>query len=104
MLSWNVNCGTLVRNEPEIMAWLVNLVKEAVDLPLCIDSPNPKALEVGLELAAERGQPMVNSISAEAERYNSVLPLVLKNPVRSIRRWPRRRVSTPWKRPFPGLF
>ncbi|NHM26498.1 methyltetrahydrofolate cobalamin methyltransferase [Desulfofundulus sp. TPOSR] len=74
----DVNCGTLVRNEPEIMAWLVNLVKEAVDLPLCIDSPNPKALEVGLELAAERAQPMVNSISAEAERYNSVLPLVLK--------------------------
>ena len=80
----DVNCGTLVHNEPEVMAWLVGLVREAVDLPLCIDSPNPAALEAGLELAAERGQPMVNSISAEAGRYSSVLPLVQKYKARVV--------------------
>ncbi len=73
----DVNCGTMVHNEPETMEWLVNLVKEAVDLPLCIDSPNPQALEAGLALAGG-GQPMVNSITAEKERFNSVLPLVQK--------------------------
>ncbi|WP_027366109.1 methyltetrahydrofolate cobalamin methyltransferase [Desulfotruncus alcoholivorax] len=73
----DVNCGTLVHEEVETMAWLVNTIKEAVDAPLCIDSPSPKALKAGLELAG-KGQPMVNSITAEKERYESVLPLVLE--------------------------
>jgi len=73
----DVNCGTMVHDEVEIMEWLVNTVKEAVDAPLCIDSPSPEALQAGLELAGGK-QPMVNSISAEKERYESILPLVLK--------------------------
>jgi len=74
----DVNCGTMYRNEVEIMEWLVNQVKEAVDLPLCIDSPNPEALARGLELACGKGQPMINSITAEKERFRSVLPFVRK--------------------------
>lgn len=73
----DVNCGTMVDNEPEVMEWLVKLVRDVVDVPLCIDSPNPVALAAGLELAA-KGQPMINSITAEKERYSAVLPLVLK--------------------------
>jgi len=73
----DVNCGTMVHNEAEIMEWLVNTVQEAVDAPLCIDSPSPEALQAGLELAAGK-QPMVNSISAEKERFENILPLVLK--------------------------
>lgn len=73
----DVNCGTMVNNEPEVMAWLVNNVQEAVQLPLCIDSPNPEALEAGLALC-KSGQPMINSISDEKERFEKVLPLVLK--------------------------
>ncbi|BCV22626.1 methyltetrahydrofolate cobalamin methyltransferase [Moorella sp. Hama-1] len=71
----DVNCGTLIHNEPEIMAWLVNTVREAVDVPLCIDSPNPQALEMGLKLAT-RGRPMLNSITAEPDRFEAVLPIV----------------------------
>lgn len=73
----DVNCGTMVYNEPEMMEWLVGQVREAVDLPLCIDSPNPQALEAGLALAGG-GQPMVNSITAERERFQSILPLIQK--------------------------
>lgn len=73
----DVNCGTMVFNEPEMMAWLVETIQEKVTAPLCIDSPNPKALEVGLSLA-KNGQPMVNSITAEKERYSTILPMVLK--------------------------
>lgn len=61
-------------DEVENMIWLVELVQGAVDVPLCIDSPNPLALEAGL--AHCRGQAMVNSISAESERWDKVLPLV----------------------------
>lgn len=73
----DVNCGTQVFNEPEIMEWLVKTVQEAVDAPLCIDSPNPKALEVGLALTKTK-KPMVNSITAEKERFAIILPLVQK--------------------------
>ena len=72
----DVNCGTRVYDEEETMAWLVNTVQEVVtDTPLCIDSPNHKAIKIGLELH-KNGQPMINSITAEKDRFNNVLPLV----------------------------
>lgn len=43
-------------------------------MPLCIDSPNPEAIKVGLELCNKK--PMINSISAETERWEQVLPMV----------------------------
>lgn len=73
----DVNCGTMINNEIEVMKWLVETVQEATTLPLCIDSPSPEALEAGLSLC-KNGQPMINSISDEKERFDKVLPLVLK--------------------------
>lgn len=72
----DVNCGTMVFDEVETMEWLVNTVQEAVQVPLCIDSPNPKAIEAGLKLA-RYGQSLINSITGEKERFNEILPLVL---------------------------
>lgn len=74
----DVNCGTMLFNEVESMEWLVNTVQEVVQVPLCIDSPNPLALAAGLALC-KYGQPMINSITDEKERFESVLPLVLKH-------------------------
>lgn len=71
-----VNCGTRVATEPEDMSWLVRVVQEAVDIPLSIDSPNPKAIEAGL--AVHKGRAMVNSITAIASRADGILPLVKK--------------------------
>lgn len=73
----DVNCGTMVWNEVETMEWLVNTVQEAVEAPLCIDSPSAKALEAGLALC-KNGQPMINSINMEKERYDEILPLITK--------------------------
>ena len=73
--SLDVNCGTVpASEEPATMKWLVRTVQSVTDLPLCIDSANPEALEAGLE--EHRGKPLVNSISGENARYNKVLPLV----------------------------
>jgi len=74
----DVNCGTMVNNEVETMEWLVNTIQEAVKAPLCIDSPNPKAVKAGLALC-KNGQPMINSISDEKERFEEILPLVLEH-------------------------
>ncbi len=73
----DVNCGNKVFNEVANMEWMVSVIQEAVQTPLCIDSPNPLALEAGLKLA-RYGVPMINSITDEGERFDTVLPLVLK--------------------------
>ncbi len=73
----DVNAGTRVHDEPETLKWLVETIQEEIDTPLCIDSPSSKALEVGLK-AHNNGQPMINSITDEKERYDEVLPLVLE--------------------------
>ena len=73
----DVNCGTLdAAEEPGALEWLVKVVQDAVHLPLCIDSPNPDALAAGL--AVHRGEPIVNSISGERERFRRVLPLAMR--------------------------
>lgn len=70
----DVNCGTLFDREVEVMDWLVKTVQSAVDVPLCIDTPNPVVLEAGLKI--HRGKALVNSITAEKNRYNAMVPLV----------------------------
>lgn len=75
----DVNCGTLTSGEPEAMEWLTKVVMEAVEAPISFDTPNPAALEAGLAAYdPAKGQPMINSITAETERYKNVLPFVLK--------------------------
>lgn len=73
----DVNCGTFPYEEPELLEWLVNTVQEVVDVPLCIDTPNPKALERALK-ANRNGKPLINSVTAEKERYNSIFPYVVE--------------------------
>ncbi|SFI81553.1 methyltetrahydrofolate cobalamin methyltransferase [Celeribacter neptunius] len=62
--------------EPPLMAELVARVQAIVDVPLCIDSSVPDALEKGLEMA--EGRPLLNSVTGEEERLERVLPLVKK--------------------------
>jgi len=68
----DVNC-----NEMDAMRWLIETIRQEADVPLCIDTPDPEVMEVGLSLA-RKGKPLVNSISAEEERFKAMLPLVLK--------------------------
>lgn len=71
-----VNCGTRLEREVDDLPWLVKLVQETVDVPLSIDTPRPEAAEAALSV--HKGRPIINSISAESQRYEKVLPLVKK--------------------------
>lgn len=71
----DVNCGSRIHDEVEIMEWLVKVVQDEVDVPLCIDSPRPEALEAGLRLC-EKSPAMINSISGEDGRYEAIIPIV----------------------------
>ncbi len=73
----DLNAGMFINDEPERLEWLVRTVQEVVDAPLAIDSPNPKALLAGLK-ANKKGKPVINSITDETERYETVLPLILE--------------------------
>ena len=70
----DVNAGVFVGKESEYLEWLVKTVQTVVDGPCCIDSPDPKAIEAALSI--HKGSPMINSISLEKERYDSLLPIV----------------------------
>lgn len=62
--------------EPPLMKQLIDIIQGVTDVPLCIDSSVPAALEAGL--AAAQGRPLLNSVTGEEERLERVLPLVRK--------------------------
>jgi len=72
----DVNAGIPMADEPKILAECVQLVQSLTDAPLSIDSSIVAALESGL--AVYKGKPLVNSVTGEEERLESVLPLVKK--------------------------
>lgn len=72
----DVNMGAPLIDEPVVLAQAVRLVQRLTDLPLCIDSSVVEALEAGLQ--AYQGKALVNSITAEDDRMELILPLVKK--------------------------
>lgn len=70
----DVNAGVFLEEEGDYLSWLVTTVQSEVDCLCCIDSPNPKSIEKALEV--HEGRAMINSISLEKERWDSLLPLV----------------------------
>jgi 5-methyltetrahydrofolate--homocysteine methyltransferase len=72
----DVNAGIPLVDEPELLKAMLKTVQDAVDLPICIDSSVIEALEAGLSVY--EGRALVNSVTAEDERLDEILPLVAK--------------------------
>jgi 5-methyltetrahydrofolate--homocysteine methyltransferase len=72
----DVNAGIPLADEPAILAKAIQLVQSITDVPLSIDSSIVAALEAGL--AVYKGKALVNSVTGEEERLESVLPLIKK--------------------------
>jgi 5-methyltetrahydrofolate--homocysteine methyltransferase len=70
----DLNAGVPGFDEPEMLSNVVRAVHEVVDVPLCIDSSTPEALEAAVPLA--RGKVLINSVTAEAHSLERLLPLV----------------------------
>ena len=70
----DVNVGHPQIDEAAIMPKVVEVVMSVVDVPLCIDSNEPKILEAGLRVSP--GKPLVNSVNGEEKQLASVLPIV----------------------------
>ncbi len=75
----DVNVSAASGNREENMEWLVRTVQEAVNVPLCIDSPNAQEIERGLAVHNwTRGKALINSITAEKEKIERLLPTIKK--------------------------
>ncbi|HKB29654.1 MAG TPA: dihydropteroate synthase [Streptosporangiaceae bacterium] len=72
----DVNMGAPLVDEADMMSRAVKLVQSLTDLPLCIDSSIVEVLEAGL--ASYAGKALVNSVTAEEERLDAILPIVKK--------------------------
>ncbi len=69
----DVNVGLPELDAVALMKDVIPLLSESVDVPLCIDSPDPAVLEAGLALAP--GKPLINSVTGEESRLQRILPL-----------------------------
>jgi 5-methyltetrahydrofolate--homocysteine methyltransferase len=73
----DVNMGAPLCDETALMTQAVRLIQSLCDLPLCLDSSIVEVLDAGL--AAYEGKALVNSVTAEDERLDAILPLVARH-------------------------
>jgi 5-methyltetrahydrofolate--homocysteine methyltransferase len=70
----DVNAGVPGADEPSLLKQVMRTVMEATDVPLCIDTADPAALQVALSIY--EGKALVNSVNGEEKSLQNVLPLV----------------------------
>jgi 5-methyltetrahydrofolate--homocysteine methyltransferase len=70
----DINVGVPGLDEVAVVQKLLEMLVPIVDVPFCLDSANPLVLAAGL--AAVPGKPLVNSVSGEEKKLETVLPLV----------------------------
>lgn len=70
----DINVGAGGVDEVALLPEVVKLIMKEVDVPLCLDSGNPAAIEAALKVYA--GKPIVNSVKGEQRSLRMVLPLV----------------------------
>jgi len=70
----DLNAGIPGFDEAAMLSEMVRIVNDLVDLPICIDSSTPEALEAAVPLAG--GKVLINSVTAEQHSMDRLLPLV----------------------------
>ena len=70
----DVCAGTAPEIERETMRWLLEIVQDEVDTPICIDSSDTDVLLEMYELVKKPG--MINSISGETGKCEAILPII----------------------------
>jgi 5-methyltetrahydrofolate--homocysteine methyltransferase len=70
----DVNAGVPGADEPALLQQVMRTVMEVTNVPLCIDTADPQALEAAL--SHYNGKALVNSVNGEERSLQAVLPLV----------------------------
>lgn len=69
----DVNVGYPGVDDESLLPEAVIALQDNFDIPLCLDSPNPKAIEAALKVA--RGKCLINSVNAEEASLQRLLPV-----------------------------
>lgn len=69
----DVNVGFPGVEDEKLLPETVKVLQEHFDVPLCLDSPNPRAIEAALKVAA--GKCLINSVNGEEKSLSALLPL-----------------------------
>ena len=70
----DINVGGTGLDETTLLPQAVQAIMETVDVPLCLDSENPTALEAAVKIY--QGKPIINSVNGQERSLNEILPLV----------------------------
>lgn len=70
----DLNASALLEKEVDTLRWAIPLLQQNLNVSLAIDTPNPQAMKIGLEL--HQGQAILNSITGEKSRLAAMLPLI----------------------------
>ncbi len=71
----DLNIGPARKDGTELMPWIVETVEAAVDIPLCLDTTNTDAMIAGFKVVKNKEQAVMNSISAQPERMEALIPV-----------------------------
>ena len=69
----DVNVGFPGVDDVKLLPETVLAIRDKFDIPLCLDSPNPKAIEAALKVAG--GKCLINSVNGEEKSMNALLPI-----------------------------
>ncbi len=71
----DLNIGPARKDGTDLMPWVVETVQSAVDTPLCLDTTNGDAMTAGFKVVNNKAQAIMNSISAQPERMEQLIPV-----------------------------
>jgi len=69
----DVNVGFPGVDDVRLLPEVVIRIQEIFDIPLCLDSPNPKAIEAALRVSV--GKCLINSVNGKEESMMALLPV-----------------------------
>ena len=67
-------CASVKEDEVEVLHWLIDLVQEVTDTPICIDSPNAQSCVDAIPFCKKPG--LINSVSMEGNKCDIVFPAI----------------------------
>ena len=71
----DLNIGPARKDGTELLPWVVETVEAVVDIPLCLDTTNMDAMAAGFAAVKNKEQALMNSISAQPERMEQMIPV-----------------------------
>lgn len=60
--------------EVETLKWMIDLVQEVTDTPICVDSPSAKSCVAAIPFCKRPG--LINSVSLEGNKIDTIFPII----------------------------